>query len=69
VSINKAVAVVLAFAISVALAFAENSNEQVFRDLENRISHAVMTKDANWLIAIRARRCALREQLGHALAR
>lgn len=44
--INNAVAVALALTISVALAFAENSDEQVFRDLENRISHAVITKDA-----------------------
>lgn len=43
--INKAVAVALALTFSVALAFSENSDEQVFRDLENRILHAVMTKD------------------------
>jgi uncharacterized protein (TIGR02246 family) len=43
--INNAVAVALTLMISVALAFAENSDEQVFRDLENRISHAVMTRD------------------------
>jgi len=40
---KNAVAVALALMISVALA--ENSDEQVFRDLENRISHSVMTRD------------------------
>ena len=44
-SIKNAGGVVLILMISVALAFAETSDEQVFRDLENRISHAVMTKD------------------------
>jgi len=43
--IKNAVGVVLILMMSVALAFAENSDEQVFRDLENRISHAVMTRD------------------------
>ena len=44
-SVKNAVGVVLILMSSVALAFAENSDEQVFRDLENRISHAVMTRD------------------------
>lgn len=44
-SVNNAVAVALTVMISVSVAFAENSDEKVFRDLENRIAHAVIAKD------------------------
>jgi uncharacterized protein (TIGR02246 family) len=42
---KSAVAIALALLISVSLAVAEDTPDQVFRDLENRISHAVMTRD------------------------
>jgi len=41
----KSVIAIALTLISVSLAVAEDTPDQVFRDLENRISHAVMTKD------------------------
>jgi uncharacterized protein (TIGR02246 family) len=40
------VAMILILLMSVPIAFAEGTGDQVFRELENRISHAVMTGDA-----------------------
>lgn len=42
---KSVIAIALTLLISVSLAVAEDTPDQVFRDLENRISHAVMTKD------------------------
>jgi uncharacterized protein (TIGR02246 family) len=44
-SMKSVIAIALIMLISVSLAVAEDTPDQVFRDLENRISHAVMTKD------------------------
>jgi len=43
---KSAIAIALTLLMSVPIAFAEGTSDQVFRDLENRISHAVMTGDA-----------------------
>jgi ketosteroid isomerase-like protein len=43
---KRAIAICLIQLIFVSLAIAGDAAEQVFRGLENRISHAVMTKDA-----------------------
>jgi ketosteroid isomerase-like protein len=43
---KTAIAVALMLLMSISLAIAEDTPEQVFRDLENRIARAVMTKDA-----------------------
>jgi hypothetical protein len=40
------IAIILSLLMSVSIAFAEGAADQLFRDLENRISHAVMTGDA-----------------------
>jgi ketosteroid isomerase-like protein len=42
---KSVIAIALTLLISFSLAVAEDTPDQVFRDLENRISHAVMTKD------------------------
>jgi hypothetical protein len=43
---KHAIAIALTLLISVSLALSEETPEKLFLDLENRISHAVMTKDA-----------------------
>jgi uncharacterized protein (TIGR02246 family) len=40
------IAIILCLLMSFPIASAESTSDQVFRDLENRISHAVMTRDA-----------------------
>jgi ketosteroid isomerase-like protein len=42
---KRAIAVVLILLAAVQFGIAGDTDEQVFRDLENRISHAVMTRD------------------------
>jgi ketosteroid isomerase-like protein len=46
---KSAIAIALTLLISVSLAFAEETPEKLFRDLENQIAHAVIAKDTTQL--------------------